>query len=161
MVEKARVEPCRAEVTWNTDPDTEVSCSAATWICAADPLCSTAMLYYRENCKAMFKGRKCGKKCKNSLDIMLRQKSAAKLTTCYCEGTEDYDCSAVRLHTDVLCFGKKVVAEVVETNEVEKVHSSGVKITGKTFIVLVSFFSTCFTTQLGASISSFVIALTS
>jgi len=161
MVEKARVEPCRSEVTWNTAPDTEVSCSAATWICAADPLCSTAMLYYRENCKAMFKGRKCGKKCKNSLDIMLRQKSAAKLTTCYCEGTEDYDCSAVRLHTDVLCFGKKVVAEVVETNEVEKVHSSGVKITGKTFIVLVSFFSTCFTTQLGTAISSFVIALTS
>ena len=161
MVEKARVEPCRSEVTWNTAPDTEVSCSAATWICAADPLCSTAMLYYRENCKAMFKGRKCGKKCKNSLDIMLRQKSAAKLTTCYCEGTEDYDCSAVRLHTDVLCFGKKVVAEEVETNEVEKVHSSGVKITGKTFIVLVSFFSTCFTTQLGTAISSFVIALTS
>merc|ERR1712039_301591 len=114
-------------------------------ICAADPLCSTAMLYYRENCKAMFKGRKCSKKCKNSLDIMLRQKSAAKLTTCYCEGTEDYDCSAVRLHTDVLCFGKKVVAEVVKT-------------TGKTLIVLASFFSTCFTTQLGSAISTFVIA---
>merc|ERR1712107_202353 len=109
---------------------------------------------------AMFKGRKCSKKCKNSLDIMLRKKSAAKLTTCYCEGTEDYDCSAVRLHTDVLCFGKEV-AEVVETNEVEKVQSGGVKITGKTLIVLASFFSTCFTTQLGSAISTFVIALIS
>lgn len=164
LVEKERVEPCSAEVIWNTAPGTAVSCSAATWICAADPLCSTAMLYYQENCKAMFKGRKCSKKCKNSLDIMLRQKSAAKLSTCHCEGTEDFDCAAVRLYTDVLCFGKKIVAEEVETNEVEsppqKTSGSG-KSSGRTLYVLVSFLASCYVSQLGSAVSSFVLALRS
>ena len=160
LVEKARVEPCRAEVTWHTAPDTEVSCSAASWICAADPLCSTAMVYYRENCKAMFKGRKCGRKCKNSLDIMLRQEAAAKLATCYCEGTEDYDCAAVRLHTDVLCFGKKVVAEEVETNEVEGGRASGAPSPGgRRLLVVLSFMASCYVTHLGAAVSALVLAL--
>lgn len=164
-VEKARVEPCRAEVTWNTAPGTAVSCSAATWICAADPLCSTAMLYYQENCSAMFKGRKCSKKCKNSLDIMLRQEAAAKLSTCTCEGTEDFDCAAVRLYTDVLCFGKKIVLEEVETNEVEQTPpaktSGSAKTTGRTMYVLVSFLASCYVSHLGSAVSSFVLALRS
>jgi len=162
MIEKQRVEPCRAEVTWNTAPGTAVSCSAATWICAADPLCSTAMLYYQENCKAMFKGRKCSKKCKNSLDIMLRQEAAAKLSTCTCEGTEDFDCAAVRLYTDVLCFGKKIVAEVVETNQVEETPlktSGSIKSSGRTVYVLVSFLASCYVSQLGSAFSSFILAL--
>jgi growth arrest-specific protein 1 len=159
-LEKERVEPCRAEVTWHTAPDTEVSCSAASWICAADPQCSQAMLYYQENCKAMFKGRKCGKKCKNSLDIMLRQEAAAKLATCFCEGTEDFDCAAVRLHTDVLCFGKKIVAEEVETNEVEVVPGSGAaRPGGRALVALVSFLASCSVSHLGAAVHSFLRAL--
>ena len=55
LLQKERVEPCRSEVTWNTREDTVVSCTAATWICAADPLCSTAMDYYNRNCQKMFK----------------------------------------------------------------------------------------------------------
>ena len=161
LQEKARVEPCREEVTWHTRDDTRVSCTAASWICAADPLCSTAMAYYQDNCKAMFKGRKCGKRCKNSLDIMLRQHAAAKLSTCYCEGSEDFDCAAVRLHTDVLCFGKKVVAEEVENNEVDvAVIASGSR-RPEAAVALVSFLASCYVSHLGAAVSNFVLALRS
>ena len=129
LLQKERVEPCRSEVTWNTREDTVVSCTAATWICAADPLCSTAMDYYNRNCQKMFKGIKCSRRCKNSLDILLRQKAAAKLSTCYCEGTEDFECVNIRRNTDVLCFGKKdPQLEDIEDNSVggdQKPRTSG------------------------------------
>ena len=105
--QKARIEPCRAEVTWSTRADTLVSCTAATWICGADSSCATALRYYHANCRRMFSGEKCGRRCKNSLDILLRQQAAAKLATCYCEGSEDFECVNIRRNTDVLCFGKK------------------------------------------------------
>jgi growth arrest-specific protein 1 len=108
---KIRVEPCRAAVTWQNSPNSLVSCSAARWICLADPLCATALEYYNRNCQAMFKGRKCSKRCRNSVDILLRQATAAKLATCFCDGTEDFECATIRENTDVLCFGKKTAAE--------------------------------------------------
>jgi len=149
LLQKERVEPCRAEVTWNTSPDTIVSCSAATWICAADPLCSTAMDYYNRNCQKMFMGKKCSKRCKNSLDIMLRQKSAAKLATCYCEGTEDFECINIRRNTDVLCFGKKEVVEVIE-NTVE-IKTSGAVKDRSLLLVIFSFLATYLLTDLGVA----------
>ena len=108
---KRRVEPCRAAVTWQNSPNSLVSCTAASWICMADPLCATALDYYNRNCQAMFKGRKCSKRCRNSLDILLRQPTASKLATCFCDGTEDFECAAIRENTDVLCFGKKTDQE--------------------------------------------------
>jgi len=152
-IQKARVEPCRSEVSWHLSPDTVVSCSAATWICAADPLCSTAMEYYNRNCQKMFLGKKCSRRCKNSLDIMLRQKSAAKLATCFCEGTEDYDCINIRRNTDILCFGKKEVVEVIE-NTVESVTKTSGAPRHKNLILIVSsFLVTCLLTELGSTIS--------
>ena len=117
-LKKQRIEPCRAAVTWQSSPASQVSCSAATWICLADPLCATALDYYNRNCQAMFKGRKCSKKCRNSLDILLRQESAGKLATCFCDGTEDFECATIRENTDTLCFGKK--KEVVKDQEKEQ-----------------------------------------
>ena len=145
-LQKARVEPCRTEVTWNTSPDTIVSCSAATWICAADPLCSTAMDYYNRNCQKMFTGKKCSRRCKNSLDIMLRQKSAAKLATCYCEGTEDFECINIRRNTDVLCFGKKEVVKVIENTVESKPKTSGAPKDRSLILVIFSFLATCLLT---------------
>ena len=104
---KRRIEPCRAAVTWQSQPSTLVSCSAATWICLADPLCAKALEYYNDNCNALFKGRKCSRKCRNSLNILLRQEGANKLATCFCDGTEEYDCEMVKKSTQELCFGKK------------------------------------------------------
>lgn len=152
-LQKARVEPCRTEVTWNTSPDTIVSCSAATWICAADPLCSTAMDYYNRNCQKMFTGKKCSRRCKNSLDIMLRQKSAAKLATCYCEGTEDFECINIRRNTDVLCFGKKEVVEVIENTVESKPKTSGAPKDRSLVLVIFSFLATCLLTELGSAVN--------
>jgi growth arrest-specific protein 1 len=103
---KRRIEPCRAAVTWQSSPNSRVACSAATWICLADPLCATALDYYNRNCQAMFRGRKCSRRCRNSLDILLRQGAATKLATCTCDGTEEFECASIRENTDVLCFGK-------------------------------------------------------
>ena len=114
--QKQRIEPCRSEVTWNTRPDTVVTCTTATWICAADVTCATAMDYYNRNCQKMFRGEKCSRRCKNSLDIMLRQPAAAKLATCYCEGNEDFECINIRSNTDVLCFGKKDPQDIIDNS---------------------------------------------
>ena len=140
--QRRRVEPCRSEVTWNTRPDTIVSCTAATWICGADAVCGTALQYYNANCQKMFRGQKCSKRCKNSLDILLRQKAAAKLSTCYCEGTEDFDCINIRRNTDVLCFGKKPDTDF-EDNEIDveekpsKTGSGSVPLLSRSSTVLV------------------------
>ena len=155
LLQKERVEPCRSEVTWNTREDTVVSCTAATWICAADPLCSTAMDYYNRNCQKMFKGIKCSRRCKNSLDILLRQKAAAKLSTCYCEGTEDFECVNIRRNTDVLCFGKKdPLLEDIEDNSVDgdqKTKTSGAWRDNKSLsLVIISVLASWSITELGS-----------
>jgi len=161
LLQKERVEPCRSEVTWNTRQDTVVSCTAATWICAADPLCSTAMDYYNRNCQKMFKGIKCSRRCKNSLDILLRQKAAAKLSTCYCEGTEDFECVNIRRNTDVLCFGKKdPLLEDIEDNSVDgdqKPKTSGAWRDNKSLsLVIISVLASWSITELGSILASSV-----
>lgn len=105
-VTKERIEICRPEVMRANEDDTVVSCSVAQWICAADPLCSTAVEYYRRLCRSMFHGKKCTLRCNNSISILNRQEKAAKLKTCVCDGTEDYDCDAIKFNMDRLCFHK-------------------------------------------------------
>ena len=163
LLQKKRVEPCRSEVTWNTREDTVVSCTAATWICAADPLCSTAMDYYNRNCHKMFKGIKCSRRCKNSLDILLRQKAAAKLSTCYCEGTEDFECVNIRRNTDVLCFGKKDPQlediEDIEDNSIDgdqKPRTSGAWRDKSLSLVIISVLASWAVTELGSILASSV-----
>ena len=76
---KQNVQSCQKEVMYATREDTIVSCSAAQWICAADPLCSTALEYYNRFCQAMFRGKKCSDRCMNSIGILRRQPKASKL----------------------------------------------------------------------------------
>ena len=153
--QKTRVEPCRALVTPHTRPGSVVPCQAATWICAADPLCSTALRYYNTNCAAMFEGGVCSPRCRNSLDILLRQKAAAKLATCYCDGTEDFQCKAIRRNTDVLCFGKK---EEVELEEVEdnSVAAGARMLSFQQSTAVVSFLFSCWLANIGTSVSAFL-----
>jgi len=153
-LKKKRIEPCRAAVTWQSSPSTQVSCSAASWICLADPLCAKALDYYNLNCRAMFKGRRCGKKCHNSLDILLRQKAASKLATCYCDGTEDYDCAAIRENTDTLCFGKKKVEEELAEAEDNTIEGSSRSSAASKPAVLVAVFSVIFTYLIPDTIAS-------
>ena len=98
-----------------TQTDTVVSCTAAQWICAADPMCSTALEYYNRFCQAMFRGKKCTARCMNSIDILRRQKAAQKLENCQCDGTEEYDCQNIKINMENLCFAP----EEYEDNEID------------------------------------------
>lgn len=103
---KRRIDICRSAVLRATHNSTTVSCSVAQWICIADPLCSTALEYYNRFCRSMFAGKKCTLRCKNSISILRRQEKAAKLSTCVCDGSEDYDCPSILDNMDRLCFQK-------------------------------------------------------
>jgi len=105
--EKARVEPCRALVESQVSQDTVVTCTAATYICLAEPTCHTALHYYNTNCQQMFAGKSCNKKCKNSVDILVRQNKAKKLRDCVCDGSEKFDCQNIRTNMESLCFGEE------------------------------------------------------
>ncbi|XP_015515018.1 growth arrest-specific protein 1 [Neodiprion lecontei] len=102
---KQRVEVCRPSVMIEMN-NTRVSCRIATSICNADTLCAKALEYYNGFCGSMFRGKKCTKRCRNSINILRRQDKAAKLITCVCDGAEDYDCTGIHRNMNWLCFGK-------------------------------------------------------
>ena len=39
-----------------------------------------------------------------SINILKRQAAATKLESCYCEGTEDFDCVGIKMNMEELCF---------------------------------------------------------
>jgi hypothetical protein len=156
------VAPCQAEVSYATQPDTVVSCSAAQWICAADPLCSTALDYYNRFCGAMFAGKRCTKRCLNSINILKRQAAAAKLETCYCDGTEkDFDCPAVKRNMERLCFGPEDVDSEIE-NEIEtdgnkkptRSFASSLKEKFSKFLLILSVLVTLLAAFVGGSVNA-------
>lgn len=122
--QKRRVEICRPQVIRANRKETVVSCRVAQWICAADSQCSTALGYYNHFCRSMFHGKKCTKKCKNSISILRRQEQAAKLATCKCDGREDFDCNRIQQNMARLCFDDKETHHPddreEEKNELEK-----------------------------------------
>lgn len=85
---------------------TIVSCTLARWICEADTSCFTALRFYRRHCERLFDDDKprCTSRCNNSLSILYRQTKARKLRTCYCDGSEQYDCPALKENTERVCF---------------------------------------------------------
>ena len=101
---KSNVQPCQDAVTYAIKPQTQVSCTQARWICAADAPCAKALEYYDQFCRAMFRGRKCTKRCMNSINILRRQRGADKLEQCYCDGSENFPCREIKSNMDTLCF---------------------------------------------------------
>ena len=69
----------------------------------------------------MFKGKKCTDRCMNSISILKRQPHATKLETCYCDGTEDFDCVAVKSNMEKLCFQED---NEISDNEIDVEPSS-------------------------------------
>ncbi|TRY67093.1 hypothetical protein TCAL_05157 [Tigriopus californicus] len=95
---------------------------AARWICAADPQCSTALDYYHQYCAAMFKGKKCTKRCLNAIHILKKQTSASKLEHCVCDGSEDFQCRKIKDNMEQLCFNQPDKEEIhrdIHTNEID------------------------------------------
>ena len=97
---------CRPGIELAVSNKTVVSCSVAHMICSADAQCHTALTYYDINCRAMFKGKKCSTRCKNSLAILKKQAKASKLRTCYCDEARvnlDFDCPAIKRNMKNMC----------------------------------------------------------
>lgn len=107
-----------------TRNETVVSCTVAQWICEADALCSKALEYYNEYCRSMFHGKKCSHRCRNSISILRRQEKAAKLTTCRCDGQEDYDCPRIQNNMARLCFHTHPTPPEMITTTTERTISS-------------------------------------
>ncbi|XP_028158130.1 growth arrest-specific protein 1-like [Ostrinia furnacalis] len=102
---RKRIDVCRPQVLKGAANVTS-SCRLSQLVCMADAQCAAALGYYKQLCKSMFKGRKCSKKCRNSIKILMKQEKAAPLTTCQCDGYEDYDCPRMQNNLDRLCFSK-------------------------------------------------------
>lgn len=117
--QKKRVEVCRPSVLTATQAESVVSCEVAQWICSSDGQCSTALEYYHKHCKAMFRGKKCSKRCLNSINILMRQEKAKKLNTCICNSRDGVQCWTVQRNMDRLCFNKtRKPCERLESNEI-------------------------------------------
>ncbi|KAK7863855.1 hypothetical protein R5R35_003338 [Gryllus longicercus] len=101
---KKRVEVCRPHVEQAMLNTTIVSCRLAQWICKADAECSMALDYYHRFCRSMFQGKKCSRRCNNSISILQRQEKAAKLISCRCDARDDSDCAQNREKMVRLCF---------------------------------------------------------
>lgn len=108
---KERVKVCQREVLDSMhvlrEDSLPVSCNLARWICEADTSCLTALQYYYDHCSRLFSGLKCTSRCRNSLEILSRQPHARKLRACTCDGSEDYNCQALKLNTETMCFHSK------------------------------------------------------
>lgn len=102
---KQRIDICRPQVLKGAANATS-SCSLSQLICVADAQCATALQYYNQLCRSMFRGRKCSNKCLNSIEILRKQEKAAALTVCQCDGNEDYDCTRMQNNLARLCFHK-------------------------------------------------------
>jgi len=121
LMARRQIESCRASVVYATRFDTVVSCTEAQWICMADSECGKALEYYNFNCRAMFRGKRCNQRCKNSLRILSRQSQATKLADCRCEYNErigNHYCSDIKRNMEQLCDLdlQKTIELNVETN---------------------------------------------
>merc|ERR1712223_1830239 len=153
---KLNIRPCQDEVLEATKPDSIVACTTAHWICSADKPCKTALEWYNYNCQSMFKGKQCSARCKNSLNILKKQEAASKLETCYCDGSEDFDCVNIKTNMEELCYR--------ETNEIddEKMDnksgstSSAWIAKAERILVIVTIFATIFFNWIGASFNIMV-----
>lgn len=102
---RRRIDVCRPQVLRGAANVTS-SCRLSQLVCMADAQCAAALGYYKQLCKSMFKGRKCSNRCRNSIEILMKQEKAAPLTTCQCDGNEDYDCPRMQSNLERLCFRK-------------------------------------------------------
>lgn len=102
---RGRIDVCRPQVLRGAANVTS-SCRLSQMVCMADAQCAVALSYYKQLCKSMFKGRKCSNRCRNSIEILMKQEKAAPLTACQCDGNEDYDCPQMQSNLERLCFKK-------------------------------------------------------
>ncbi|KAK3768060.1 hypothetical protein RRG08_045878 [Elysia crispata] len=125
---KRKVQVCQREVLDSMHVLREdappITCNLARRICEADTSCLAALKYYYDHCSRLFKGIRCSAKCKNSLRILSRQHHANKLRHCMCDGSEDYDCRAVKANTEEMCFRKKHGLKRLDNTSTESLNAT-------------------------------------
>ncbi len=108
--QKRRINICQPQVQQLLDEvngeDSSISCNLASLLCYADTECLTALHFYDSHCRRMFYGEACTSRCKNSINILYRQRKAKKLQNCYCDGDDHsrHLCLQERNHMETLCF---------------------------------------------------------
>lgn len=138
---KQRIEVCRSQVVKGAANATS-SCRLSQMICLADAQCSTALSYYRQLCRSVYRGRKCSNRCLNSIKILKKQEKAAALTECRCDGDEDFDCPRMQSNLARLCFHKhqKNHTSTHKKASHEMYPSIATSIQFSTFLVLICLF---------------------
>ena len=80
----------------------------------------------------------------------MRQESAGKLATCFCDGTEEFKCKEIRENTDSLCCEKdKYVNNTIGEEEVNE--STGM-MKKSSLLVVISLICSVLNTSLGESV---------
>lgn len=96
---------CQKEVEQVIAPETQVSCSIASWICMSEQSCLDALRLFYENCRSsLLSHRQCTPQCNNSLSILYKQAKASKLINCYCDGSEEFPCEKYKTYTERYCL---------------------------------------------------------
>ena len=80
----------------------------------------------------------------------MRQDSAGKLATCFCDGTEEFKCKEIRENTDSLCFEKK--KDVNNTIGEEELNASTGVMKKSSLLVVMSLVCSVLNTSLGESV---------
>lgn len=96
---------CQKEVAQVIAPETQVSCSIASWICMSDQSCFDALYAFYDNCRSsLLSQRQCTPQCNNSLTVLYNQAKASKLINCYCDGSEEFPCEKYKTYTERYCL---------------------------------------------------------
>lgn len=96
----------------------------------------------------------------NSISILRRQPSSSKLETCFCDGTEDFDCVAIKTNMAELCF--RPDDDDILDNDIDVDHKSSTKLSGSLrakldrYLVIFTLFATLIINWVGATFSTMV-----
>ncbi|XP_013187779.1 growth arrest-specific protein 1 [Amyelois transitella] len=140
---KHRIEICRSQVLKGAANATS-SCRLSQLICLADSQCAAALDYYHRLCWSMYEGKKCSRRCRNSIGILRKQEKAAALSSCKCDGNEDYDCPKMQSNFARLCFkhtNYKGKNKVKEEHTPEVVMGSASSLSVSWVLVVLSYWT--------------------
>ena len=79
-----------------------ISCTMALWNCTQDPTCGLLQSQFLDDCREMFNGVRCEKKCLKILNELQKTKFGHALTHCECDSSGEAYCRAIRAHSKQL-----------------------------------------------------------
>ncbi len=80
------------------------------WICQSDAECGKALEYYHLFCRAMFRGKRCSQRCKNSIDILRQREKAKQLDLCKYAKIQNFIKAFPKYYNLVKCISSKIIS---------------------------------------------------